>query len=143
MGERSFRASAAGVEKLSLAFKKYGKNQDYLAGEEGCTRQTVNKFLKGKRISKELFTSLCNKLKLKWQDIAELESDLDETSWTVPSMNTASVISISRTEGTGAVTKVAEANTVHTSITFDTVNGQFSITFPGDINSFLNDCNLV
>ncbi|AFZ61281.1 pentapeptide repeat-containing protein [Anabaena cylindrica FACHB-243] len=138
MGKRSFRASAAGVEKLNQAFEKYGKTQDYLAGVGGCTRQTVNKFLTGKPISKELFTSLCNELELDWQDITELEFDhQDENSRTiVTSMNRATGIYTSRT---GAVTTVEELNNVKTYITSDTINGQFSITMPGDINSLLNN----
>jgi uncharacterized protein YjbI with pentapeptide repeats len=137
MGKRSFRASAAGVEKLSQAFKKYGTNQDCLAGVVVCTRQTVNKFLTGKPVDKELFKSLCNELKLDWLDIAELESEQDKNSRTVSSMNRASYIS--RTEGTGVVTTVEEPNKVQTCITFDTINGQFVITIPGDINSFLQN----
>jgi hypothetical protein len=138
MGKRSYRASAAGVTKLSQAFKKYGNTQDYLAGVVVCTRQTVNKFLTGKPISKELFTSLCNELKLDWLDIAELESDIDINSWTVSSMNRPPS-NISRTEETRAVTTVEEPNNVQTCITFDTINGQVIITIPGDINSFLQN----
>ena len=138
MGTRSFRASAAGVEKLSQAFNVYGKTQDDLARVVGCTRQTVNKFLTGKAISKELFKSLCNELRLNWEDIAELRFDREENSWTVPSMNRLPS-DISITQETGAVTLVAEPNNVQTCITYDTINGQVVITIPGDINSFLNN----
>ena len=140
MGKRSHQASKEGVENLTQAFEVYGKTQDCLAGVVGCTRQTVNKFLAGKPISKELFKSLCNELKLDWRDIVELESDhQDENSRTVHSMNRVGGISTSRTEGTGAVTTLEEINNVKTYITFDTINGQFSITIPGDINSLLNN----
>ncbi|MDB9465106.1 pentapeptide repeat-containing protein, partial [Dolichospermum circinale CS-539/09] len=138
MGKRSFRASREGVERLTQAFDKYGKTQDCLATEVGCTRQTVNKFLTGKRISKELFISLCNELNLNWQDIAELESEQDKNSRTVPSMNRP-LSNNPSTEGTGALTAVVEVNTVQTCITSNTINGLFSITIPGDINSFLKN----
>ncbi|MBD2140352.1 pentapeptide repeat-containing protein [Anabaena sp. FACHB-1250] len=150
MGERSFQASAAGVKKLKLAFKKYGKTQDCLASfpiensnrdernQISCSRQTVSKFLTGKRISKELFISLCNELNLNWQDIAELESEQDKNSRTFPSMNRP-ISNNPSTEGTGALTAVVEVNTVQTYITSNTINGIFSITIPGDINSFLKN----
>ncbi|MBD2694835.1 pentapeptide repeat-containing protein [Anabaena catenula] len=150
MGKRSFRATAAGVEKLSQAFEKYGKTQDCLASfpsensnrdkrnQITCSRQTVNKFLTGKPISKELFISLCNELNLNWQDIAELESEQDNNSWTVPSMNRP-LSNIPITEGTGVVTLAEEPNNAKTFITFDTINGQVVITIPGDINSFLQN----
>lgn len=138
MGKRSFQASRQGVERLTQAFDKYGKTQDCLATEVGCTRQTVNKFLTGKRISKELFISLCNELNLNWQDIAELESEQDQNSRTFPSMNRP-ISNNPSTEGTGALTAVVEVNTVQTCITSNTINGIFSITIPGDINSFLKN----
>ena len=137
MGKRSFWASAAGVEILSQAFEKYGKNQQFLADVVECTRQTVIKFLQGKPISKELFISLCNELNLNWQDIAELKSEKDTNSRTGLNMNRLSYIS--NTEGTGVTTLVEEPNKVQTRITFDTINGQFIITIPGDINSFLQN----
>jgi transcriptional regulator with XRE-family HTH domain len=138
MEKRSFRASATGVEKLSQAFNVYGKTQDYLAEIVGCTRQTVNKFLTGKAISKELFTSLCNELRLNWEDIAELRFNQKENFWTVPSMNKLPS-DISITQETGAATLVVEPNNVQTCITYDTINGQVVITIPCDINSFLNN----
>ena len=104
----------------------------------GCTRQTVNKFLAGKAISKELFTSLCNKLRLNWEDIAELRFDQNENSWTVPSMNRLPS-NIPLTEEAGAATLVVEPNNVQTCITYDTINGQVVITIPCDINSFFNN----
>jgi uncharacterized protein YjbI with pentapeptide repeats/plasmid maintenance system antidote protein VapI len=138
MGKRSFQASREGVERLTQAFDKYGKTQDCLATEVGCTRQTVNKFLTGKRISKELFISLCNELNLNSQYIAELESEQDQNSRTFPSMNRP-ISNNPSTEGTGALTAVVEVNTVQTCITSNTINGIFSITIPGDINSFLKN----
>ncbi len=150
MGERSFQASAAGVKKLKLAFKKYGKTQDCLASfpsensnrdernQISCSRQTVSKFLTGKRISKELFISLCNELNLNWQDIAELESEQDKNSRTVPSMNRP-LSNNPSTEGTGALTAVVEVNTVQTCITPNTINGKLTIIIEGDINSFLKN----
>ena len=90
--------------------------------------------------SKDLFQSLCNELQLDRRDIVELESDhQDENSRTVSSMNRPGDIFSSRTEGTGSVTILEEINNVKTYITSDTINGQFSITIPGDINSLLNN----
>ena len=138
MGKRSFQASREGVERLTQAFDKYSKTQDCLATEVGCTRQTVNKFLSGKPISKDLFKSLCDKLNLEWRDVVELESDQDRNPTTVPSMSRSPSNNPS-TEGTGALTAVVEVNTVQTCITSNTINGIFSITIPGDINSFLKN----
>lgn len=91
MGERSFRASKEGVETLTQAFNRYGQTQDYLGGDL-CSRQTVNKFLKGARIDKKYFQSLCGKLGLNWQDIAELESSKDDENTTIVKTEQDSIV---------------------------------------------------
>ncbi|NES99343.1 MAG: pentapeptide repeat-containing protein [Sphaerospermopsis sp. SIO1G1] len=150
MRNRSYRASAAGVKKLNQAFEKYGQTQEFLGSltnensnrdeknQITCSRATVSKFFNRKPISKELFILLCNELKLDWQDIAELESEVNRNSRNVPSMNRASVISTANIEST-KTTLVEEQNNIQTCITFDTINAQVVITIPGDINSFLQN----
>lgn len=73
--DRGIQATAAGLEKSKSALKLKGWTQEYLAGVAGCTRQTVSRFLAGKRIEKRIFQDICNELDLKWVDIAELEVD--------------------------------------------------------------------
>ncbi|NET72785.1 MAG: transcriptional regulator, XRE family protein, partial [Sphaerospermopsis sp. SIO1G2] len=138
MGKRSFRASVLGVDRLNQTFYRYGQTQEFLASVVKCTRQTVKKFLAGKPIRKDLFTSLCNELELDWQDIAERESEVNRDFRTVSSVNKASVISTSKIEG-NQVTLVEAAKEVQTCITFDTIRGKVVITTPGDINSFLQN----
>ena len=153
MGKRSFQASREGVERLTQAFDKYGKTQDCLAREVGCTRQTVNKFLMKKPISKELFKSLCDKLNLEWEDVAELNADHEnensdhknENFNTVPVMNETPNNIIENIPGqntsgeVGLITPIKKPDEFKTCITYNTINGQFIITIPGDINSFLKN----
>ncbi|BBD63571.1 hypothetical protein NIES2109_64460 (plasmid) [Nostoc sp. HK-01] len=75
---RSLRASKAGLEYASKAFKIRGWTQDYLAGAVGCTRQTVIKFLAGRPVAKHLFQAICNELGLEWGEIADLELEIEK-----------------------------------------------------------------
>ena len=76
---RSFQASLTGIQKIKEAFKLSGKTQEYIAGEVGCSRPTVNKFFNGQRIRKQTFIDLCQILKLDYRTIIELEADeIDE-----------------------------------------------------------------
>ncbi|CCQ68148.1 unknown protein [Crocosphaera watsonii WH 0402] len=51
-----------------------GKTKEYITGASGCSRPTFDKFLGGKNIDKQKFIAICEALKLKWTDIAEIES---------------------------------------------------------------------
>ncbi|WP_414528696.1 pentapeptide repeat-containing protein [Nodularia chucula] len=136
---RSHRVSAAGIAKVNKAFDRYGKTQECLGGLAGCTRQTVNKFLAGGPVEKRLFKSLCHTLNLKWKEIAELESEEEETSRTTGSMNIASNPVGSRIEGTTSIGLVEEQDSTKTIVTYTTQNGKFVVKIPGDINSFLEN----
>ncbi|PHK15105.1 hypothetical protein VF10_29965, partial [Nostoc linckia z13] len=71
---RSLRASKTGLEKANKAFKLKGWTQERLAGAAGCTRQTINKFLKGQPVDNGKFEAICTELGLEWGEIAELEA---------------------------------------------------------------------
>jgi predicted NACHT family NTPase len=73
--DRGIQATAAGVEAAKKALKLKGWTQEYLAGVAGCTRQTVSKFLSGKRIEQRIFQDICSELDLRWEEVAELETD--------------------------------------------------------------------
>ncbi|PHJ69130.1 hypothetical protein VF14_03050 [Nostoc linckia z18] len=72
---RSVRASKTGLEKAKEAFKLKGWTQEYLAGGSDCSRQTINKFLKGQPVDKSKFQGICTELGLEWGEIAELEAE--------------------------------------------------------------------
>jgi predicted NACHT family NTPase len=73
--DRGIQATVVGLEEAKKALKLKGWTQDYLAGGADCTRQTVSKFLAGKRIEKRIFQDICSELDLKWGEIAELEAE--------------------------------------------------------------------
>jgi transcriptional regulator with XRE-family HTH domain len=73
--DRGIQATVVGLEEAKKALKLKGWTQDYLAGGAGCTRQTVSRFLSGKRIEKQIFQDICSELDLKWVEIAELEAE--------------------------------------------------------------------
>ncbi|HEY9859768.1 MAG TPA: helix-turn-helix transcriptional regulator, partial [Candidatus Obscuribacterales bacterium] len=64
--ERGIWASEEGREKAKNALKLKGWTQEYLAGASQCTRQTVNRFLAGKPIEKQIFQAICTELGLEW-----------------------------------------------------------------------------
>jgi len=136
---RSHRVSAASIENVQQAFERYGRTQQYLAHEANCTRQTVIKFLAGRPVDKQLFQTLCDTLNLKWKEIAELESEENETSRTTGSMNIASNPFGSRIEGTTSIGLVEEQDSTKTIVTYITKDGKFVVTIPGDLNRFLQN----
>ena len=139
MGRRSHRVSEAEIENVNKAFDRYGKTQECLGGFARCTRTTVSKFLSGEPVEKRLFKNLCNELKLKWEDIAELESEEEETSRTTGSMNIASNPFGSRIEGTTSIGLVEEQDSTKTIVTYITKDGKFVVEIPGDLNRFLQN----
>ena len=72
--ERGIWASEEGREKAKNALKLKGWTQEYLAGASQCTRQTVNRFLAGKPIEKQIFQAICTELGLEWGAIVDLPS---------------------------------------------------------------------
>ncbi|MEH1788401.1 MAG: pentapeptide repeat-containing protein [Nostoc sp.] len=77
---RSCRASKQGLEIAEAAFKLKGWTQEYLAGRVGCTRQTVIKFFARRPVEKHLFKAMCDELDLEWGEIAQLESEDEQSS---------------------------------------------------------------
>ena len=73
---RSLKASVEGLNKAKSAFKLKGKTQEYLAGSVGCNRGAVVNFFARRTVSTELFQSICVELDLKWEEIAELDADI-------------------------------------------------------------------
>jgi predicted NACHT family NTPase len=71
---KGVKASPAGLKKIDAAFKLKGKNQTYIAGAVGCTRQTVAKFLAGEKpIDQSIFQALCEELKLIHSEVVARE----------------------------------------------------------------------
>ncbi|HLO83798.1 MAG TPA: pentapeptide repeat-containing protein [Nostocaceae cyanobacterium] len=77
---RSLRASKTGIEKAEKAFKLKGCTQDDLAEASGCTPHTVSKFFTGRPVEKQIFQTICDELNLEWGEIAELDSEDEESS---------------------------------------------------------------
>jgi predicted NACHT family NTPase len=73
---RSLRASGEGLKIAKSAFEKKYTSQQSCASNVGCTRQVVGKFLQREPIDTEFFQSICAELGLKWENIAELASDI-------------------------------------------------------------------
>ncbi|MBD2121369.1 NACHT domain-containing NTPase [Trichocoleus sp. FACHB-262] len=74
MGTRSLQASQKGIEKANLALANYSLNQNALAEDLGLSRQTVNKFFKGKAIDRENFALICERLGLDLENIVALNN---------------------------------------------------------------------
>lgn len=75
MARRSLRASAEGIKKAKQAFLRKGWTQEYLAAEVGIeTRQPIWKFFSGKPIDRNVFTEICFRLDLNFEEIAALPS---------------------------------------------------------------------
>ncbi|MEP0803751.1 helix-turn-helix domain-containing protein [Funiculus sociatus] len=77
--KRSLRASQESMAKLRLARLKFA-SQNELAKRADASLTTVKRFLSGQAISREKFHSLCEKLGLPWEEIAELPEDVEVQS---------------------------------------------------------------
>lgn len=79
MGNRSLRASPQGQEKLRKALERRNLTQKSLSYEgsaDGIAAWcTINGCFNGKPIQRQLFTEVCDKLNLNWQDIAEFPEE--------------------------------------------------------------------
>jgi predicted NACHT family NTPase len=73
---RSLRASVEGLKIAKPAFDKKYRSQQSCATIIGCTRQVVGKFLSREPIQPEYFQNICAELDLKWEEIAELDVDI-------------------------------------------------------------------
>ena len=78
MARRSLQASAEGIKKAKQAFLRKGWTQEYLAAEVGLeTRQPIWKFFAGKPIDRNVFTEICFRLDLNFEDIVALPPDVE------------------------------------------------------------------
>ncbi|GAB4195041.1 MAG: hypothetical protein Fur006_41220 [Coleofasciculaceae cyanobacterium] len=81
MARRSLQASPEGIKKAKQAFLRKGWTQDYLAAEVGLeTRQPIWKFFSGKPIDRNVFTEICFRLDLNFEEIAALPSSVESSS---------------------------------------------------------------
>jgi predicted NACHT family NTPase len=71
MAKRSLRASVDGISQIKAIIKRRKLNQTYLAGQIGCSRQTIWGFLNGNPIEADFFMAVCQHLGLDHRDVAE------------------------------------------------------------------------
>ncbi|MBD2541589.1 NACHT domain-containing NTPase [Coleofasciculus sp. FACHB-SPT36] len=69
MTGRSLQASPDGIEKAKRALRQKSLTQMALAEDLGMSRQTGDKFFKGKRIDRNNFKQICEKLGFEWEEI--------------------------------------------------------------------------
>ncbi|GBE91168.1 NACHT domain-containing protein [Nostoc cycadae] len=72
MAERSLKASQKGIQLAKQALTSKRLFQKDLIGLVCQSRQPISKFFTGKPVDREIFVGICERLSLKWQDIAEL-----------------------------------------------------------------------
>jgi transcriptional regulator with XRE-family HTH domain len=65
------QASQWGIEKAKPALIDRFRTQQKLADALGVTRQPISKFFNRKPVDNDLFVRICERLGLKWQEIAE------------------------------------------------------------------------
>lgn len=71
MHSRSLMVAPQYIQQVRAALPRKGfPNQQALAEESGCCRDTVRKFLNGRPIDRMNFIELCGRLELHWLDIA-------------------------------------------------------------------------
>ena len=81
MARRSLQASPEGIKKAKQAFLRKGWTQEYLAAEVGLeTRQPIWKFFSGKPIDRNVFTEICFRLDLNFEEIAGLPTGAESPS---------------------------------------------------------------
>lgn len=74
---RSLKASEQGINRANKAILMFATKLD-LAVELNISRATVQNFFAGKSIGRENFHNICQKLKLPWQEIVELNQDPED-----------------------------------------------------------------
>ncbi|MBE9006854.1 NACHT domain-containing NTPase [Fortiea sp. LEGE XX443] len=72
MAERSLQASQNGIQLARQALTSKRLFQKDLVGMVCQSRQPISKFFTGKPVDREIFVAICERLSLKWQDIANL-----------------------------------------------------------------------
>ncbi|NEQ45451.1 MAG: NACHT domain-containing NTPase [Leptolyngbya sp. SIOISBB] len=90
MAARSLTATPNGIEQINRALTARKWSRDDLWKACDCSRQPAIKFCSGKSVSKKLFVSFCEALKLDWEEVAggktstpvpdsaEVQTDIDE-----------------------------------------------------------------
>lgn len=74
--KRSLKATPDGINKANRAVLTYATKTS-LAAELEISRATIQNFFAGKPIGRENFHKICQKLRIPWQEIAELELELE------------------------------------------------------------------
>jgi predicted NACHT family NTPase len=77
MAAKSLTATPAGIQQINRALTDRGWSREDLAKECDCSRQPAMNFASGKSVSKKLFVSFCNKLKLDWEAVSGLKTLTD------------------------------------------------------------------
>jgi predicted NACHT family NTPase len=75
MARRSLRASPEGIKRGETALTTHKLTHERLAHELQITRQPVSQFFTRQPVKSEIFVNICHRLKLDWQEIAELDID--------------------------------------------------------------------
>ncbi|MBD1933158.1 MULTISPECIES: NACHT domain-containing protein [Cyanophyceae] len=75
MTARSLQASPKGIQLAKQALIANRWKQTDLIGVVCISRQPITKFFTGKAVKSEIFVGLCEKLRLDWQEIADLPKD--------------------------------------------------------------------
>jgi predicted NACHT family NTPase len=73
---RSWTASGYGLKQAKSAFDKKFSSHQSCATIVGCSRQVVGQFLRREPVETEIFKRICAELGLKWEEIAELDADI-------------------------------------------------------------------
>jgi DNA-binding Xre family transcriptional regulator len=68
---RSLQVSAQGRQKADIALQKFTSKRD-LAANLGMSPTTVTNFFAGRPVKRREFHEICKKLKLNWQEVADL-----------------------------------------------------------------------
>jgi predicted NACHT family NTPase len=77
---KSLIASVEGLKIAKPAFdKKYSSHQS-CATIVHCSRQVVGQFLRREPVETEIFKSICTELGLKWEEITELDADIQPSN---------------------------------------------------------------
>jgi predicted NACHT family NTPase len=89
MARRSLRASPEGIKRAKTAMTAHKLTHEELAHELQITRQPVSQFFTRQPVKSEIFVNICHRLKLDWQEIAELDIDalVQEVRQALPRQN--------------------------------------------------------
>ncbi len=69
MSDRSLKATETGINLARIALTDKKLTQEKLSLDLGITRSTVSNFFAGKRVDRQIFVTICEKLEINWQEI--------------------------------------------------------------------------